>query len=96
MPEVPIQTATPVDPQPNNGCRVFIRTAGLVFVLVNVWIWAILECIPVEINRSFVECDPIPVPGRMFLSVLAIPLALVIATVPFVVVRRLSGWKTPS
>lgn len=60
------------------------------FALLSIWIWLVLDCIPVELGEpELIECDPLPADTRIVMNVVAIPLALVVGAAMGGIVTRL-------
>jgi len=85
-----------VDEHPNPGrarhagCFAGQLTAAAVFVLGCVWIWFIVECVPVAfVEPTAVECDPLPTGTRVALTLLAVLIALLAGAAAGGIVTRL-------
>lgn len=87
MDAAPVQTATPVEPDANKGCRAFIRTAVFFWAAIMVWLWFALQCPPV--GEHWNDCDTPSTGGWMVLALLAAPVALVFTTIVIAGIRLL-------
>lgn len=66
----------------------------MVFLALAVWIWAFLECIPTVINDEAIECDPIPLGGKVLFTALAAAVSAILAVVTGAIVAHLLGEST--
>jgi hypothetical protein len=81
----PIQTATPIEPDDNKGCRAFIATAVCFWVALGVGLWFAAQCPPV--GDEWYDCDEPSLRGWIILGLLAVPVALLLTTLVFFVLR---------